>query len=118
MRFIHKIASAIIVMVLIFSSQVSVASALDASSLVVKNFGGIIISFVPPSPLCPVAHTLIYDYATGTTIGIATVFSTIVYSHGNLFTPSNFVLGNATQVPIPCVAPYPIYPIIEVGTSL
>lgn len=116
MKNIKKIAAAIFVVVLLISSSAVTASA-QVSSVVVKNFGGPIISFVLPTPLCPVAHTVIFDYGSNMTIGIATVFTTRVYQRGNLITPSRFVLGSATRTPIPCAVPYPVYPIIEVGTS-
>lgn len=120
MNNIQKIVATIIVMVLMVSVSAANTSnvSADASSLLIKPFGGVIISFIPPTPTCLIAHTLIYDFASGTSFGIATSFNTTVYDYGNLYLPSAYVLGTAERIPLPCAVPYAIYPIISVGTSL
>jgi len=85
-------------------------------------FGGPITAYVPPIPFppCP-AHTVVYNYAGGGLAGVIGVYqlpTSEIYSYGNLFTPSNFVLGEYTPVPfVTCPTPYPVYPIFMVGTG-
>lgn len=120
MKFLQKMAKAVVIMALMFASlapsSTPIASA-ATSSVFVAAFGGEIVTYVPPTVICPVGHTVIFDYASNSTIGIATVFGTTVYDYGNLYTPSDFVLGSAVLTPIPCPLPYRIYPISEIGTS-
>ena len=134
MKFLQKMVKAVVIMALMFASlapsSTPIASA-QVNSLLSKPFGGEIIYPVPPTLLCPVAHTVIFDYVSNRPIGIATVFNTKVYDYGNLISPSTpfrkfFVMGDVKATPIPCVAlvwykgiliPYSVYPINEVGTS-
>ena len=116
MKFLQKMAKAVVIMALMFAS-LAPSSTPIASAVFVASFGGEIVTYVPPTVICPVGHTVIFDYASNSTIGIATVFGTTVYDYGNLYTPSDFVLGSAVLAPIPCPLPYRIYPISEIGTS-
>lgn len=66
---------------------------------------------------CP-PHIVVSNYANmGIPVGLAPVPSTIYYRYGNLVKPGTFVLGNYTPVPIPCLVPYPVFPIAQIGTG-
>lgn len=117
MNFLQKIATATVVMALMVTSSANIASA-QLSSLFVKSFGGPILTIVPPTPICPVAHTVIFDFASKMPVGIATVAGSRIYLYGNLITPGVMVLGSGLPTPIPCPYPYKIYPILQVGTAL
>lgn len=123
MNFIQKIASAIVVTLLIFGTFTSAVYAqVSLSSLAAKPFGGIIIQAIPETVYC-IAHTVIFDFTSSVPIGIAKVPTSLsfagskVYERGNLVTPGTFVLGTMVPTPIPCLLPYPVFIINEVGTS-
>ncbi len=123
MRKLVKIANAIAIVVIVFASStvfVGTASAQAVPSGI--PFGGTIISRVPSTLICPVTHTLFFDFATLRPFGITTVPGSTVYMNYNLQTPGTFVLGTYIPVAVPCVAfflgiPYPVFPISQVGTS-
>ncbi len=110
-----KIATFVVLFLL--SIQIISFPKYTLAAVLSKPFGGVIISYVPSTPLCPVPHTLIYDFKTRLSFGIAVLPSSVVYAYANLFKPGTFVLGKAGTVSITCALPYLIYPIIQVGTS-
>ena len=82
-------------------------------------FGGRILYYdigSPPPAFC-LPHTVIFDYVTFSTFGVMEAPGSMVYRYGNLFTPEVNLLGEYVLVPIPCVRPYPLYDIFQVGTS-
>lgn len=79
-------------------------------------FAGSVVEFVPPTPLCPVAHTIVANYMTGSPLPITVVPTSQVYERFNLYTKGTLVLGTFLVPPIPCPM-YPIFPISQVGTS-
>ena len=81
-------------------------------------FGGTIAVYVPPTPLCLIPHTLIFDFISKQPMGIAAIPTSQVFSYFHLVKPLSFVLGTVFPTPIPCALPYKIFPISQVGTSL
>lgn len=114
---IEKVTSVLLLagVFLILPGHVPLASAQVIPSGV--PFYGSVVSLVLPTPLCPVTHTLILDFATDSLLGIAVVTGSQVYSHYNLSTSGTFVLGTYVPAIIPCAVPYPLVPISQVGTS-
>ena len=100
-------------MVTVFCSF-SVASLVRAQTV---PFGGMTVTLVPPTPLCPVTHALIFDFATMKSYGLTLVPSSIIYLYGLLYQPGAYLLGSYLPTPIPCAVPYPIYPVHQIGTS-
>lgn len=78
-------------------------------------FWGTVQEFVLPTPLCPVAHTLVANAMTGTVLPIAVVTGSEVYLNYNLIIPETVVMGTFLIPPIPCPM-YPIFPISQIGT--
>ncbi|HAG27599.1 TPA: hypothetical protein DCG61_02365 [Patescibacteria group bacterium] len=118
-QFVQKIASVVLILGIFVSlfMAAQTARAQTQSLPITQPFGGAILFSVPPSPTCGTAHTIIFDFRSMSVRAVAPVPSSRIYENRNLTTPGTFVLGNYTNTPIPCLLPYPIFPISQVGTS-
>ncbi len=77
---------------------------------------GVVAAFVPPTPFCPVPHTIIATLE-GTSVAVAMVSGSQLYPFYDLVKPGTLVLGTYLPAPIPCLTPYLIFPISQMGTS-
>ena len=111
----ERLIVAVFIMVTVFSSF-GVAKIVNAQVITGVPFGGVITNFVPATPICPFPHSVVAGVPTGV-FGIALVPGSIVFLYGMLTHPGAFVLGSYLPKPLPCLLPYPIFPIIQVGTS-
>ena len=80
-------------------------------------FGGTVAFAIPSSPICPFAHSIIVDYVSFSTYGVALVPGSQYYANQKLFVPGTFVVGSIAPFPLPCLLSYPVLPIVQVGTS-
>jgi hypothetical protein len=84
-----------------------------------RPFGGYIMYRdigTPPPAFCP-THIVVYDFVTDSVYGILNAPGSKVYDYGNLLTPGVSILGEYVPVTIPCVRPYPLYSLYQIGTS-
>lgn len=114
MKFFKEIAAVFAITALLSSGIFAVAQAAD---VLTKPFGGYVFAFVVPTPLCPIAHQLIYDYASNSVKGIALFPGSILYRNFNFYSANVYVLGTIYTTTLPCALPYPIYPIDQAGTN-
>ncbi len=80
-------------------------------------FFGKVEAFVLPTPTCPFAHAKISGSAINPPMGLALVPTSQVFANYRLFTTSATVMGTYLLPPLPCLLPYPVVPISQVGTS-
>jgi hypothetical protein len=90
--------------------------ALAKAQTVFQGFGGVNVGY-NFNPIGCVPHTVIFDYVTRGVYGLAPGPGSEVYKNFDLVTTGKFLLGNRSVIPIPCVAPYPVYNFSKIGTS-
>lgn len=120
MRIIEKIALAIIVPMLLLTFTTSIVMAQSVTSSVPSGipFGGLLAVFVKPNLACPFAHSVVADFVTLQVIGVAVIpGSSQVYQNNNQEKAGSYILGTYIPAPLPCLLPYPVWPISQVGTS-
>lgn len=118
-QFVQKIASVVLILGIFVSlfMAAQTASAQTQSLPITQPFGGAILFAVPPSPACATAHSIVFDFRTMSVRALAPVPTTRIYDNGKIAVPGTFVLGNYSVVTIPCLLPYPIFPMTQIGTS-
>ncbi len=114
MKIFKEIAIALAITALLQGGIFAIARAADGLT---TPFGGFVFSFVPPSPICPIAHQVLYNYANNTIMGVALTPASSPHLNYKFYAADVFVLGTVYSAPIPCLLPYPIYPIEQAGTS-
>ena len=113
---VQKIASVVLVLGIFVS--IFMAAQTARAQTISTPFGGTVIQFVPPIPyVCPYPHILLFDFGKKAAIGLVPLPGSQIYAYWNLFTNGTFLLGTSSTTPITCLLPYPIFPIIMVGTS-
>ena len=118
MKIIEKIALAIFIPVFLLSVSAPLVFAQTATSIPSGiPFGGIVAVFVKPTLACPFAHSVIADFVTFQIIGVAVVPGSQVYQKNHQESAGSYILGTYIPAPLPCLLPYPVLPISQVGTS-
>lgn len=116
-HFVQKIASVVLILGIFvsFFMAVQTANAQVPSGI---PFGGRIIEYVPPTLAC-IGHTFVFDLVTNAMIAVAVLPppATTVYENYDLTTKGTYLLGTYLLPPLPCLLPYPVLPIVQVGTS-
>ncbi|QQS22680.1 hypothetical protein IPM19_03550 [bacterium] len=115
-EFIEKILSVLLLTGIFFVLPGQVPSTQAAILPSGIPVGGVVAAFVPPTPLCPVAHTIVASF-NGAPIALTMAHGSQLYPFYNLVKPGTFILGTYLPAPVPCAVPYLIYPIAQVGTS-
>lgn len=82
-----------------------------------STVGGTTLSYNPSVIGC-LPHTVMFDVVTRTVMGL--IFqpgASVLYRNFDLATPGKFLLGERFIQPVPCLVPYPVYFIKQIGTS-